>query len=368
MTPSLPFRLPPRFNPSPTKRVAAVTALASLFLGVGCFEENKNTAVEYNASPLLGAISANVIAATYAHLARVADSLNTAVSDLKVIPDSLHLAAAQQAWRATRRPWEQSEAFIFGPVETEGIDPSIDSWPLNKVDLDQVLAGTATLTKTYIDGLEGTQKGFHTVEYLLFGSHAHKKAANLTPRELDYLTAVTASFSGSVHQLDDAWAASKGNYTAMLANAGKGDGSPYISGKAGLQELIGGMVGICDEVANGKIADPFSQQDRSLEESQFSDNSVADFADNIRSVQNVYLGRYANTDGFGIEDFVKSRDAALAITVAQAIEDAITTLEAIKPNFGVAITEDKLAVEKAQQAVRLLQELLESRVQPLLEG
>jgi hypothetical protein len=65
------------------------------------------------------------------------------------------------------------------------------------------------------------------------------------------------------------------------------------------------MIDICNEVANGKIAEPYIQQNSSLEESPFASNSIIDFTNNIKSVQNMYLGKYTN-DGKGLEDLIKA--------------------------------------------------------------
>lgn len=348
------------------KIVAPILATALLGLAACSSTDNDDDSSAFDATALLNDAAVHVIAATYADLAARADDLETAIAAFKQTPDSTHLEKARAQWRAARRPWEQSEAFLFGPVASEGIDPSIDSWPLNKTDLDAVLNNGESLTQAYIDGLEGTQKGFHTIEYLLFGTSNEKRASDVTVREMEYLQAVAASFSAAVHQLDSAWAPAKGNYAAKLHQAGK-SGSLYASSKAALQELLTGMSDICNEVGTGKITDPFSQKDRTLEESQFSDNSVADFADNMRSVQNLFYGSYGSFDGVGIQDFIKSKNPALAATVEKAIQDAIEAIEAIKPTFGKAIFDDRPTVQKAQDAVLHLQEILDGQVRPLLD-
>ena len=318
-------------------------------------------------APVLDDVSSNVILATYVELDNAAGLLEQAVATLRANPGEASLESARQAWRNARRPWEQSEGFLFGPVDTKGIDPGIDSWPVNKVDLDAVLAGSATLTKEYVDGLEGTLKGFHTIEYLLFGTDARKPASSLTARELEYLTAVTGSFKGSTLQLRRSWEPTGENFVAQLKNAG-GSGSTYVSQKDAVQELVNGMISIADEVANGKINDPYTQQDRSLEESQFSNNSLADFQDNIRSIRNIYLGTYGAFNGRGISTIVAARRADLDSRVRAEIDGAIAAIGAITPSFGEAIFTNRQAVEAAQSAVRTLQNTLESDVLPLVNA
>jgi putative iron-regulated protein len=337
-----------------------------LIAAAACGDTETNEPVTpFDATALLADAPAVVIFPTYVDLEAKATALHATAITLQADATDANLSAAREAWRAARRPWEQSEAFLFGPVETQGIDPSIDSWPLNQADLDAVLASGATLTKAYIDGLEGGLKGFHTIEYLLFGAGSGKTAGDLTARELEYLVAATESLQGAVGQLREAWDPAGGNFSASVATAGASGNSVYASQSAAIQEIVGGMIGICDEVGNGKISDPFDQQDRSLEESQFSDNSNADFADNIRSVQNLYLGQHGSGAGTGVRALVLARNSGADATIQADITAAIAAIEAMTPNFGQAITSNPGAVEAARAAVRTLRQDLENEVAPL---
>jgi predicted lipoprotein len=341
-------------------------ALPLLLLAAAACGDTSTTqpSTPFDAAALLADVPSKVILPTYVDLEARAAVLHTAVVTLDGAVTDQNLTAAQEAWRATRRPWEQSEGFLFGPV-AQGIDPSIDSWPVNVADLDAVLASGAVLTKAYIDGLDGTLKGFHTIEYLLFGAGNGKTAADLTSREREYLLAVTESLQGAVGQLRQAWDPAGGNFVATVATAGATGNTVYASQSAALQEIVNGMVAICDEVGNAKISDPFDQQDRALEESQFSDNSNADFADNIRSVQNLYLGQYGSGSGTGVRALVLARNPTADATIQADITAAIAAIEAMTPNFGEAITANAAAVEAARTAIRTLRLDLESDVVPL---
>src|SRR5215211_3417273 len=88
----------------------------------------------FDASALLADVPSKVILPTYVDLEAKAGALHAAVVTLDGGVTEDNLATAREAWRATRRPWEQSEGFLFGPV-AQGIDPSIDSWPVNVADL-----------------------------------------------------------------------------------------------------------------------------------------------------------------------------------------------------------------------------------------
>src|SRR5690606_2583697 len=154
---------------------------------------------------------------------------------------------------------------------------ALDTWPLNKTDLDAVLGSSDTIDAGYVKALPPTQKGFHTLEYLLFGDGGARTVAELDDRSLAYLGAVAAEFEDIAVRLHDAWTeglGSAGPYREVFVTAGAGSAA-YPSLGAAAQEIVAGMSGICDEVANGKIADPYDGQDAQLEESRFSNNSLS---------------------------------------------------------------------------------------------
>ena len=347
---------------------AAALALSLCAAGLTGCGADKSTAPKptLEVGDILADVASGVILATYAEMDVRIDALAAAAAALQSEPTPARLEAARAAWRAARVPWEESEAFLFGPVETLGLDPSLDSWPVNTIDLENVMAGAQALTPQFVEGLEGTLKGFHTTEYLLFGETGARTAAQLTARQLDYLVAAALAMQGTSHRLLQAWSPAGQDFAGQLAGAG-GAGSVYVSPKAGLQELIGGMAAIADEVANGKINDPFAAHDVTLEESRFSANSIADFQDNLRSIQNIYRGDYAGHAGQGVDAFVAGLDPALAARFDAEVEAAIAAIGAIPPPFTTAIFDHPAAVTAAQSAVRRVQQTLDEEIAPLLE-
>jgi putative iron-regulated protein len=330
-------------------------------------------------------IANDVILATYNDMATQSAALAAAINNLAANPTDENLAAAQEQWRNTREPWESSEAFLFGPVESLGIDPMIDTWPLNRLDLDNVMKSSRPITTDFIRGLGTNLQGFHTIEYLLFGdgqSSNSKSASSLNSKQLDYLKATSALLAEYTAKLANAWSTnydpenpSAPGYAAILANPGLKN-PMYSSEFAVLTELVKGMMGIADEVANGKIADPMGGDIRSanmdLVESPFSWNSLNDFSHNIRSIYSVYTGTYYNNKGPGIKDLVAAQDPVLAAKVEKDIVNCINLIQAIRPanggDFGQAIfTPDGRA--RTQQAVDALHNLfneLKNQVLPLL--
>lgn len=109
-----------------------------------------------------------VVIPTYTELAARNGALHQAVQALSDNPSDVGFATACNAWLEAREPWEKSEAFLFGPVDAQGLDPNMDSWPLDQDAIAQILSSGN------FSGLSGNSeavqsvRGFHTLEFLLF--------------------------------------------------------------------------------------------------------------------------------------------------------------------------------------------------------
>ena len=300
----------------------------------------------------------DVVIATYYDLRLKATVLREAVEDIEGGTQA-DVQAAADAWTAARIPWEQSEAWLFGPVDFKGHDPALDSWPVNRTDLDTVLALPDVLTEEYVSALPPEEKGFHTAEYLLFREGETRNLNDFTTREIQYLIATAKDIESTAIELHEDWAEGAEPYGDVLRNAGGDGNTVYPSLLSGIEEMINGMSIILDEVANGKIADPYDEQDVELVESQFSFNSRADFAHDIVGVLNAYKGcRVVSLDdrtceAAGLDDLVEQSDSALAERVENEINAAIDAILAISQPFRDAITDADQAdeIEAAQEAI-----------------
>lgn len=83
------------------------------------------------------------------------------------------------------RAWEKSEAFLFGPVDALGLDPNMDSWPLDQDAIVNHLKSGNFNDLLWGDGdddskVEAAQniRGFHTLEFLLFKDGNPRKTNN----------------------------------------------------------------------------------------------------------------------------------------------------------------------------------------------
>lgn len=271
--------------------------------------------------------------------------------------------AAADAWKDSRRYWELSEAFLFGPAADYNIDPHIDSWPLDKDAMDRLLDAIRKGADYSLDNNFGYGLlGFHSIEYMLFQLSADGTASQLhsldyAPEELKYLVMVTEDLRNQCVCLEACWAGTANvsaekqeiladadldkdkNHGDMMKNAGK-SGSIYKTYQEVAEEILQGYIDIADEVGNTKIGRPngaTSVDDRNYIESPYSLNSIEDFADNIRSIENSYFGS-VNGDP-SISDYVKSVNPALDNKLREAIDASIAAISAIPEPFALHATE-----------------------------
>ena len=336
------------------------------FAFVNCSSNDDSVTVDQNASlytEVLTELSLDVITDTYEELNAKATVLKSAVNAL-TIGDETALSAVKEAWKATRSPWEQSEGFLYGPVDTGGIDPAMDTWPVDVNAMNAILNGTAAITPATLQQNQEA-RGFHLIEYLVWGINGNKAASALTAREIEYLKAAAQDLQNNTQILYDGWKVSGGNFSRHFILAGTTGNGGYASQKDALEEIIDGMITIADEVSTGKIQTPLDEG-VSQEESRFSNNSKKDFADNMRSVKNIYLGDFNGNEGKGLTDIVSATNSTLDAIIKTKINDAIAAIENIPGTFTQAVTNNTPAVIAARDKVTELQTILQAQLKPFV--
>lgn len=295
----------------------------------------------------------------YVEINSRAASMNSLVQAFAIAPSDSLLSLIRQSWKDTRKAWELSESYLFGPVEDFNYDPMMDDWPINHVDLDSLLATTTPLSPSDIVNLPTSLKGFHPIEYLIFGISGTRNANQFTTREIEYLSSLSENLFQVTSELKNSWDPSlANNFSNELITAGNGS-VRFTTRKEAFITIVNAMVAICDEVANGKMEEPFVAQDSLLEESQFSHNSLEDFTNNIRGVKNAYLCTYYN-DGIGLNELVSVTNLALDNSIRTKIESAILSFSTIDSNYGRAIYTNHIQILNTQAKINDLKAILET--------
>lgn len=341
---------------------AALVALPLTLFSLSCKKNNNADDTTALKTRILAETAANVCTASYEDMYAKTQDLLTAVTALNATTTDANLATARDKWKAIRTTWEQSEGWLFGPIEANNIDPRIDTWPVDFNALDNVLNSSSTLDEAYIDGLDESLKGFHPIEYMLWGKDGNKTAAQFTQRQKEYLLALTQNIVTLSKEVRDVWTTD--GYQQQLANAGNGS-TEFATQQDAYVQIVDAMNGICDEVANGKMKEPFDAQDANLEESPFAKNSIIDFTNNINGVLDIYQGRFIK-DGAGLEDLVRAKNLSLDTEIKSKHAAAVAALSAINVPFGVAITTQQSQVQNAMNKVNDLADVLHDKLRPFV--
>lgn len=297
----------------------------------------------------------DIAVAGYKDLDDAAIALDASIQALVATPTDVNLLAAQAAWKNTRSSWEKCEGFLIGPVESDDYDPNTDTWPTDYTQMDSLLADSHTLSLSYVQSLDQTLRGYHPIEYLIFGVGGARKASELqgNARRLDYLKYLSEDLLDNVNGLYSSWT---GGYANKVLTAGNGS-SEYVKKQDLFIALVGGMVDICNEVGTSKMYEPFVAKDSLITESPYSGNTLLDFKNNILSLQKVYLG----ADGTkGIKDLVAAKNISLDNSIQQLITNALAAFNTITVPYEQAIFTQRTQVQNTMDALATLREKLES--------
>ena len=338
---------------------------------------------------------------TYAQLADSTDCLFQALHAMKVKlqtqPDALTDADVQEAchiFLQARSNYETSEAFLFGAATDFGIDPHIDTWPLDLQGLAVALTNSVQTAAmdAYEEGHNGEVNhytgdayasnklgpellGFHGIEFILF-RHGQPRSADAlrgTDRyegttleglyavsglnELIFATAVAGDLRNKCWQMEVAWneqapeahrakveddmewptkvGGSNLSYGQNFLMAGQA-GSNYASLRKAMEAILSaGCATIADEVGNTKMGKPFTGEDKNYIESPYSEQSLTDFFDNILGIENAYLGGRPThrQQEHSLHAYLADHNAVLDARIVAAITQAKAAIAACPKPF-----------------------------------
>ena len=289
-----------------------ILALTGTIVFAGCkknVDPAPDTTVDFNTlqTTVITDFVNKVALSGYDLLRTKAATLNTAVITLNTTTTEDNLTTAKTAWKDLRGTWEQCEGYLFGPVEDNEYDPETDTWPVDYVQMDSLLNSSNALTVNDINNLSvRSLKGYHPIEYILFGQGASRTAASLTARQKLYVVSLSQHLKNVADNLYNDWAPSEGNYAGEVLTAGTTSNTQFPKKQDVFIAITDGITAICDEVATGKMYEPFITTNPAIVESPFSGTSAIDFKNNIMGAYNVYLGKFVE-DGAGLNDLVRAK-------------------------------------------------------------
>ena len=351
-----------------TAKTLAVAAIAVAAMVFAACKDNNETGefTDEDAAAVATQFVDHTVAPTYTALAAAAEQLASQLATLKQNPTDAGVSQACETFLEARAWWEKSEAFLFGAAGDYGIDPHIDSWPLDEDAFATLMASPAMLQA--LDAEDGdvvagerlgnALLGFHGIEYILFAAGQPKSASAISADEWTYVAAVAGDLRNRCYQLEVGWigdAAPASHiaklddmemaYTVAGGDLSYGDnmksagqaGSTYATRIAALMAMVQGCADIADEVGSSKIYAAWHGEDITYIESPYSYMSITDFHNNIVSIQNAYLGGVEGqrNDSRSLHNYVHTLDASLDAKVLDAINTALEKIDAMPAPFAL---------------------------------
>lgn len=321
----------------------------------------------------------NVVYPTYSNLAAQTEQLYDQLNEATTKFQNNTLSQGDinkicETFLSARAYWEKSEAFLYGAATDFGIDPHIDTWPLDVFVLANTLSDSWRVDQLKgEDGIEWARTvmaeqllGFHGIEFIIFRDGKNRTVEALKANETDknfagknvnglqeliYATAVAGDLRDKCYQLEVAWMgenAPKAHierveecefnttvngiedlyYGENMLNAAKA-GSTYASWfKVAETILVSGCSNIANEVANTKMGQAYSGEDPNYIESPYSKKSFIDFYDNIISIKNSLYGNFEkeNAENASLMSYLKKYNATMANELQANLDNALKTL------------------------------------------
>ena len=307
---------------------------------------------------------------------------------------------------AARSAWEQSESFLYGAATDFGIDPHIDTWPLDRTALAKALSSAEIIEdlNDLDDGgidnaraLVGEQQlGFHGIEFVIFRDGKNRSLAALQgveddeafsgrgitgEQELIFAAAVAGDLRDKCFQLEVSWlgdqapqahierveecefpttvAGGEASYGENMLNATKA-GSTLSTWRGVMSTiLVAGCSNICAEVAGQKIGQAYLGTDPDYIESPYSQRSYFDFFDNISSIQySLYGNQGTSAQANSIMSYLQKYNATMAADLKAKLDAALSALNTAKAGTPFVVDSHSANAKAAMDAINDLDDKL----------
>lgn len=323
---------------------------------------------------------ADIAEAAYGDSLTTAQSLKAAVDALIANPSEETMAAAREAWKASRVPYQQTEVFRFGNAIVDDWEGKVNAWPLDEGLIDYVDASyggvtdengfavlnvianpSFTLSGETVDASTispeliaetlheadeveaNVASGYHAIEFLLWGQDLNGTEAGAgnrpwtdyvqgdactggnCARRAEYLTAATDLLVSDLEWMAAQWAEGGEARSTLMADE-----------DAGIVAILTGMGSLSyGEQAGERMKLGLMLNDPEEEHDCFSDNThMSHYYDGL-GVRNVYLGEYVRVDGSkvtgpSLSQLVAEKDAAVDTQLRGELDATMTAMTALR--------------------------------------
>lgn len=365
-----------------SRRFILFTGLLALvaLLGLGGVLASRNLAVrEYlrarAAHAVVGDYVDNAVLKALELLVADIGTLHDAARNLQAAPDAGRLDAAARAWHAAYGNWLTLTAYRYGPAAQHDYHKRLETWPFEKVlaghAMDRMEAGELEVTSRYLreDQMAGL-RGFQAALHLLFRDGRPRDVADIRPVELRYLVAVTQALLEDGVDFEATWRGTESlspakrallqaagiktrpAYAEEFRNPGA-PGSRYASVSVSLQEIFQEIGGTLEDMlpVMGELPGTLAAASPAYWDSLAP---CDDLLNQLRSVENAYLGGVVGFRGRSVSELVAGHDRALDRLIKISLAHARHRLEAVRDARGKPSEERELAIRVAEGEIEKL--------------
>lgn len=325
-------------------------------------------------------VSEAAIKANYVEMAYAAyqDSLNSAlilqksIQELLATPTNERLAAAKNAYKLARIPYQQTEIMRWdtditiasdlqkngGPVSVDEWEGQVNAWPLDEQAIDYVQgngdAGIINkkegapisidylISQNGVGGEANVTTGFHAIEFLLWGQDLNGTNAGAGQRSVDdfksdasgqcsanncdrrraYLEAVTQLLVTDLEVMSREWSPTAAKQSGSLAYN-------FLTSKDAIRYMLFAMKSMAtDELASARMNEGLDGRDPEQEHDCFSDLSHLAIYYNFQGIRNAFYGGYQTTagkyvTGASLGDYIHQQSPA----IFKEFDDAFNGIE-----------------------------------------
>jgi len=319
-------------------------------------------------------------AAAYERSCASASTLLATVRELCRAPTPEHLETARAAWCRARADYGLTEVYRYGdgPIDARrgGVETFVNAWPADEAYIEPetpdartgiiadrarypLLARAVLREHNQRGGETNVCTGWHAIEFMLWGRDASEAGPGSRPasdfvdgtpnadRRREFLLEITTLLCEDLAKVSDAWKPGTDNHRArFVANQPRALRSMFI-GPALLASY---------EMAGERLTVALETRDQEEEPSCFSDTTDADFKADLGGIERVLRGTNGQP---GLIDLVRTRNAAQADALADALANAVSAVQAMPHPFDAAVrasdeTAQRKAMVAAQQALERL--------------
>lgn len=322
-------------------------------------EEDLNQDSSFDKAAMLTNIGENIILPAYNNLKSAVDSLNESTDAFTQNPSLLTLQAVQLKFINAYVRYESASTFEFGPADAELFRGSANIFPCDTNKINSKIA-TGDFDISTISDLDA--KGFPALDFLLFSSSnndfallKYTNAANAANARI-YLQTLVADLKHKTDAINTGWNVNGGNYiTQFKNNLGSSVGSS-------LGLLINQFNYDYENLKNARIGIPSGKKSMGTVfpnkvEAFYSGKSLMLAIEQLKSIENIYLGRDAKgNDGLGFDDYLAALktqhpSGPLNEVIKNKILSAKSKLAAIQAPLSQTIVTNPASVDAAYMEI-----------------